>query len=76
MNKKNSRSCPKTLDDTREEDTRQTKADRSDFWNIVLLVFLYVFQGTFGGLLHAIPLVVQENGASYGEQVEFHKVDF
>ena len=65
-----------------EKDVRPIKADdpsafvkndgsiaSKDKWNYVLLVFLYVLQGIFKGLIHAVPLILQENGATYGQQV-------
>jgi len=42
---------------------------KSDKWNFVLLLFLYTLQGIFKGLIHSVPLILQENGASYEQQV-------
>lgn len=42
-----------------------------DYGNIAILFFLYLLQGIPIGLTAAIPMLLQNRGASYKEQAEF-----
>lgn len=44
---------------------------RGDRRNIAILLFLYVLQGIPIGLIAAIPMLLQNRGASYKQQAEF-----
>lgn len=44
---------------------------KGDFKNAALLVVLYLFQGVPLGLCAAIPILLQNRGASYKEQAIF-----
>ncbi|KAF4525583.1 hypothetical protein B566_EDAN010442 [Ephemera danica] len=50
---------------------KQQDSHRSDSWNIALLFFLYLLQGIPLGLTAAIPMILQNRGASYKQQAEF-----
>lgn len=42
---------------------------KGDRWNIALLLFLYTLQGIPLGLSAAIPMILQNRGVSYKQQV-------
>lgn len=42
---------------------------KGDGWNILLLLFLYTLQGIPLGLSSAIPMILQNRGVSYKQQV-------
>lgn len=44
---------------------------KGDEWNIALLFLLYLLQGIPLGLASAIPLILQNHGASFKQQAEF-----
>ncbi|XP_055912515.1 acetyl-coenzyme A transporter 1 [Eupeodes corollae] len=44
---------------------------RGDKGNIAILLFLYILQGIPLGLIAAIPMLLQNRGASYKQQAEF-----
>ncbi|CAD7003746.1 unnamed protein product [Ceratitis capitata] len=44
---------------------------RGDRGNIAILFFLYVMQGIPLGLIAAVPMLLQNRGASYKQQAEF-----
>ncbi|XP_073970578.1 acetyl-coenzyme A transporter 1 isoform X2 [Rhodnius prolixus] len=44
---------------------------KGDEWNIALLSLLYLLQGIPLGLASAIPLILQNHGASFKQQAEF-----
>ncbi|CAH0564191.1 unnamed protein product [Brassicogethes aeneus] len=44
---------------------------KGDQWNIALLFFLYTLQGIPLGLSAAIPMILQNKGATYKQQAEF-----
>ncbi|XP_030385211.1 acetyl-coenzyme A transporter 1 [Scaptodrosophila lebanonensis] len=44
---------------------------RGDRCNIAILLFLYILQGIPIGLIAAIPMLLQNRGASYKQQAEF-----
>lgn len=51
---------------------RHEKTDiRGDRRNIAILLFLYILQGIPLGLIAAIPMLLQNRGASYKQQAEF-----
>lgn len=45
---------------------------KGDEGNILLLLFLYTLQGIPLGLSAAIPMILQNRGVSYKQQVEIH----
>lgn len=50
--------------------TPYTKSNiKGDEWNILLLLFLYTLQGIPLGLSAAIPMILQNRGVSYKQQV-------
>uniref|UniRef100_A0A1A9ZLW7 Major facilitator superfamily (MFS) profile domain-containing protein n=1 Tax=Glossina pallidipes TaxID=7398 RepID=A0A1A9ZLW7_GLOPL len=54
------------------ESLEHEKTDiRGDKANIALLLFLYILQGIPIGLIAAVPMLLQNRGASYREQAEF-----
>ncbi|KAH8260647.1 hypothetical protein KR038_011010 [Drosophila bunnanda] len=61
------------------EDTSKSHKDkddekpdiRGDRRNIAILLFLYILQGIPIGLIAAIPMLLQNRGASYKQQAEF-----
>lgn len=46
---------------------------KGDEWNIALLSLLYLLQGIPLGLASAIPLILQNHGASFKQQVQQKK---
>ncbi|XP_023180089.1 acetyl-coenzyme A transporter 1 [Drosophila hydei] len=51
---------------------KEEKPDlRGDRRNIAILLFLYVLQGIPIGLIAAVPMLLQNRGASYKQQAEF-----
>lgn len=44
---------------------------KGDEWNIALLFFLYTLQGIPLGLSAAIPMILQNRGVSYKQQVSY-----
>lgn len=64
----------KPLHSTRSEDDQQPheKSDiTGDVGNIAILFFLYLLQGIPLGVGQAIPMLLQNRGASYKQQAEF-----
>jgi MFS transporter, PAT family, solute carrier family 33 (acetyl-CoA transportor), member 1 len=58
-------------DDTRSVDHHE-KSDLNGEWgNIAILFFLYLLQGIPLGIGQAIPMLLQNRGASYKQQAEF-----
>lgn len=58
------------LNDYDEEDEKHVPSDlRGDRGNIAILLFLYLLQGIPLGLTAAIPMLLQNRGASYKQQV-------
>lgn len=54
------------------DEERHEKTDiRGDRRNIAILLFLYILQGIPLGLIAAIPMMLQNRGASYKQQAEF-----
>ncbi|XP_053684823.1 acetyl-coenzyme A transporter 1 [Sabethes cyaneus] len=53
------------------DDKRETRDLRGDWGNIAILFFLYLLQGIPIGLAAAIPMLLQNRGASYKQQAEF-----
>lgn len=56
------------LDDTHHEEPSDLRGDWS---NIAILFLLYLLQGIPLGLTAAIPMLLQNRGASYKQQAEF-----
>uniref|UniRef100_A0A182M7Q0 Acetyl-coa transporter n=1 Tax=Anopheles culicifacies TaxID=139723 RepID=A0A182M7Q0_9DIPT len=55
-----------------DDDEKHEKSDlRGDWGNIAILFFLYLLQGIPIGLASAIPMLLQNRGASYKQQAEF-----
>uniref|UniRef100_A0A2M4AAL5 Putative acetyl-coa transporter n=1 Tax=Anopheles triannulatus TaxID=58253 RepID=A0A2M4AAL5_9DIPT len=55
-----------------DDEERHEKSDlRGDWGNIAILFFLYLLQGIPIGLASAIPMLLQNRGASYKQQAEF-----
>lgn len=53
----------------------EEKADLTgDYRNVALLIVLYIFQGLIIGLCAAVPILLQNRGASYKEQAFFSLV--
>lgn len=53
-------------------DDKVDKPDvRGDRQNIAILLFLYILQGIPIGLIAAVPMLLQNRGASYKQQAEF-----
>ncbi|XP_034656430.1 acetyl-coenzyme A transporter 1 [Drosophila subobscura] len=52
----------------KDEGTPDIRGDRR---NIAILLFLYILQGIPIGLIAAIPMLLQNRGASYKQQAEF-----
>ncbi|XP_017955581.1 acetyl-coenzyme A transporter 1 [Drosophila navojoa] len=52
-------------------DTEEKPDLRGDRRNIAILLFLYVLQGIPIGLIAAVPMLLQNRGASYKQQAEF-----
>ncbi|XP_037932580.1 acetyl-coenzyme A transporter 1 [Teleopsis dalmanni] len=61
----------KTLIETLHIEEHETTDIRGDKCNIGILFFLYVLQGIPLGLIAAIPMLLQNRGASYKQQAEF-----
>ncbi|XP_046391387.1 acetyl-coenzyme A transporter 1 [Ischnura elegans] len=59
------------ISDEESSGTDGSLSERSDVGNIALLFFLYLLQGIPIGLTSAIPMVLQNRGASYKQQAEF-----
>lgn len=57
-----------TASDSHKEEATDIRGDRA---NIAILFFLYLLQGIPIGLTAAIPMLLQNRGASYKEQAEF-----
>ncbi|XP_040168681.1 acetyl-coenzyme A transporter 1 [Anopheles arabiensis] len=54
------------------DEEKHEKSDlRGDWGNIAILFFLYLLQGIPIGLASAIPMLLQNRGASYKQQAEF-----
>lgn len=59
-------------DSTHHEEEKLERSDlRGDWGNIAILFFLYLLQGIPIGLAAAIPMLLQNRGASYKQQAEF-----
>uniref|UniRef100_A0A182TB03 Major facilitator superfamily associated domain-containing protein n=1 Tax=Anopheles maculatus TaxID=74869 RepID=A0A182TB03_9DIPT len=55
-----------------DDEEKHEKSDlRGDWGNIAILFFLYLLQGIPIGLASAIPMLLQNRGASYKQQAEF-----
>lgn len=54
-----------------EEHLEEQSNLSGDYGNIAILFFLYLLQGIPIGLTAAIPMLLQNRGASYKEQAEF-----
>uniref|UniRef100_A0A8D8FX45 Acetyl-coenzyme A transporter 1 n=1 Tax=Culex pipiens TaxID=7175 RepID=A0A8D8FX45_CULPI len=54
-----------------DEDKHERSDLRGDWGNIAILFFLYLLQGIPIGLAAAIPMMLQNRGASYKQQAEF-----
>ncbi|XP_049290399.1 acetyl-coenzyme A transporter 1 [Anopheles funestus] len=55
-----------------DDEEKLEKSDlRGDWGNIAILFFLYLLQGIPIGLASAIPMLLQNRGASYKQQAEF-----
>lgn len=55
-----------------EDADQHEKTDvRGDRGNILILLFLYILQGIPLGLIAAVPMLLQNRGASYKQQAEF-----
>ncbi|XP_052872224.1 acetyl-coenzyme A transporter 1 [Anopheles cruzii] len=55
-----------------DDEEHHEKSDlRGDWGNIAILFFLYLLQGIPIGLSSAIPMLLQNRGASYSQQAEF-----
>lgn len=65
----------KPLQSRHSEDDQQQPHEKSDITgdvgNIAILFFLYLLQGIPLGVGQAIPMLLQNRGASYKEQAEF-----
>ncbi|XP_058460267.1 acetyl-coenzyme A transporter 1 isoform X1 [Malaya genurostris] len=62
----------KSLPTTDHEDEKHEPSNlRGDWSNIAILFFLYLLQGIPIGLAAAIPMLLQNRGASYKQQAEF-----
>lgn len=66
------------MNETDQESLLQDRKDgheetdiRGDRRNIAILFFLYLLQGVPIGLAAAIPMLLQNRGASYKDQAEF-----
>lgn len=58
-----------------DDEYSEEKPDlRGDYGNAALLVLLYSFQGLLLGLCAAVPILLQNRGASYKEQALFSLV--
>ncbi|KAL7033995.1 hypothetical protein ACKWTF_007808 [Chironomus riparius] len=58
--------------DEENEENLEEKVDLTgDYGNAALLVLLYMFQGLLLGLCTAVPILLQNRGASYKEQALF-----
>ncbi|XP_035916827.1 acetyl-coenzyme A transporter 1 [Anopheles stephensi] len=70
--KKTDRADHETLLPPGDDDEKHEKSDLlGDRSNIAILVFLYLLQGIPIGLASAIPMLLQNRGASYKQQAEF-----
>lgn len=56
-----------------QKDMEEPSNIKGDRLNIALLLFLYTLQGIPLGLAAAIPMLLQNRGISYKEQVSFQK---
>lgn len=66
------RNSPKKSHADMEIQKEEEEADQEgDGLNIALLFFLYLLQGIPLGLTAAIPMILQNRGASYKQQAEF-----
>lgn len=52
-----------------DDDKHEASDLRGDWGNIAILFFLYLLQGIPIGLAAAIPMLLQNRGASYKQQV-------
>ncbi|EDV96397.1 acetyl-coenzyme A transporter 1 [Drosophila grimshawi] len=60
------------VETTSESGHKEEKPDiRGDRRNIAILLFLYILQGIPIGLIAAVPMLLQNRGASYKQQAEF-----
>lgn len=59
-------------DDHAEEEKHEQSDLRGDRGNIAILFFLYLLQGIPLGLTAAIPMLLQNRGASYKQQVRYN----
>ncbi|XP_037049950.1 acetyl-coenzyme A transporter 1-like [Bradysia coprophila] len=55
-------------DNADQEEKPNLQGDR---WNVALLTFLYFLQGIVSGLSAAMPLLLQNYGATYSQQAQF-----
>lgn len=60
--------CDLEYDDQQEQEQPNLQGDRA---NVALLTFLYFMQGVVSGLSAAMPLLLQNYGASYTQQAQF-----
>lgn len=60
---------PTASDNHNDEDKHEASDLRGDWGNIAILFFLYLLQGIPIGLASAIPMLLQNRGASYKQQV-------
>lgn len=67
---KNKSNTASLLENGQASGSIHTKSDiKGDGWNILLLLFLYTLQGIPLGLSSAIPMILQNRGVSYKQQV-------
>ncbi|XP_011291387.1 acetyl-coenzyme A transporter 1 [Musca domestica] len=57
--------------DEKNESHHEKTDIRGDKGNILILLFLYILQGIPLGLIAAVPMLLQNRGASYKQQAEF-----
>ena len=66
--------CLKNETDGKDEENKDLEEEvdlTGDYGNAALLVLLYMFQGLLLGLCTAVPILLQNRGASYKEQALF-----
>lgn len=65
----------KLLENQQNEDHQAEHHEKSDltgdYGNIAILFFLYLLQGIPLGVGQAVPMLLQNRGASYKQQAEF-----
>lgn len=60
-----------------QPNSQYTKSNiKGDEWNILLLLFLYTLQGIPLGLSAAIPMILQNRGVSYKQQVSQDLINY